>query len=178
MRDKRLTGKFEIPQQQYTGNRPPLIETEVNAVLTLWMEKNSLPEFMPRSLADEWWLNMMEPAQPDEVPRQVPLNSGEGSRWICPYHNRVLHSLSIFLRRPASEQRVIVAAREDGIFWRGDSIIFFMRVVDETTQMRKVGVENYRLESLRRMGKLLGSMGGGDGPCAEAIAEREATQQE
>ena len=177
MRDKRLTGKFERPQQNI-GSRPPLVETEINSLLASWAERNSLPECIPRSLVDEWWLNMMEPPQPEETPRQVPLNSGEGSRWVCPYHSRILYTLSIFLRLSVSDQRIVVAAREDGIFWRGDTIKFFMLVIDETQRMRKIGVENYRLESLRRMGKLLGSMGGGAGPCAEAIAEREAIQQE
>ena len=97
---------------------------------------------------------------------------------MCPYHSRILYTLSIFLRLSVSDQRIVVAAREDGIFWRGDTIKFFMLVIDETQRMRKIGVENYRLESLRRMGKLLGSMGGGAGPCAEAIAECEAIQQE
>lgn len=50
-----------------------------------------------------------------------------------------------------SEQRLIVAAREDRVYWRGEDIETFKRVYDETQEMRSMGAQKYREGAIKKL---------------------------
>lgn len=116
------------------------------------------------SEAAEWWVRMQEPPNPDyDAPRQVRVitNSDRNAyRWECPYHLRLAATLRRYVMLPPDHRELIEAAREDGVFWRGDEVKrgnkpgFFMRVYDETLKMREIGATRYIDESRRENGLL------------------------
>lgn len=156
MAEKRLTGKFE--KQERPTDQPPLVEHDLEKVLREYMSWKKLPEFMPPSPHDAatWWIDMQEKPSQQDRPHKVSVVGDDGFRWICPYHLRISYTLRKFLfAMKEAEQRIIMAAREDGVFWRGDDMYFFMLVIDETQRMRKIGVEAYREESLKKLKNFL-----------------------
>ena len=56
-----------------------------------------------------------------------------------------------FVDMKPDERRMIVAAREDRVYWRGHDIWFFMHVIGETTRMRGMGSLLIGRRSLKRM---------------------------
>lgn len=91
------------------------------------MRRGRLPDGMPVQATDaaDWWMARQDQARQDETPRKasVPNKRGdtqERHRWITPYNERVTHTLRKFLRIPHTEQRLILAAAEDEIYWRGE----------------------------------------------------------
>ena len=64
-----------------------------------------------------------------------------------------------FRRMKPSEQRVIEAARDERIFWRGESIEDFKRIYEETQRMRQIGPQAYRAEAMGKLKALVGRMG-------------------
>ena len=141
-------------QGKINHDRPPLVEDELMKIIGAYMARKPIPEFMPPAPIDaaRWWMDQQEPAGPDDKPRQVSIvGDDDNRRWICPYHLRVCETLKRFLSLPLKDQRIILAAREDGIYWRGDEMYFFMLVIAETEKMRKVGVSAYRDESINKL---------------------------
>ena len=53
-----------------------------------------------------------------------------------------------------STQRLIVSAKEDNIFWRGEDITDFYRVIAEFERVQKLGPEDYRKEAVSRIRKI------------------------
>jgi len=101
------------------------------------------------SFDETWFRNLIEPQRHSERVQQVPTKTGQA--WVWPYGNRVKHLLRDYLRADTKLQDVIKAAREDKIYWRGDTLDFFMTVIDETEKMRKVGVAAYRSRTMQIM---------------------------
>lgn len=137
--------------------KPPLVEHELMKVLGKYMARRQLPYFMPTQPieAARWWIEQQEPGKSDEAPRQVSIpGSDDARRWICPYHNRLVYTLWKFLHQPFADQKLILAAREDKIFWRGDEMKFFMLLIEEVSRMRKIGIDAYRNEALKKMKEL------------------------
>lgn len=52
-------------------------------------------------------------------------------------------------------RRLIQAAAEDGIEWRGEHMAHFLKVIEEVTLTREMNFEDYRREAVRWM-KTLG----------------------
>lgn len=92
-----------------------------------------------------------------EAPQRITRRDGSEA-WRWPYLDRCLVLARRFLRLPAAEQRTILAAREDGIAWRGDDLETFMRIVGEHYRMRELGAQAYRAEALSQLRGL--SLGG------------------
>lgn len=138
-------------------DRPPAVEDELMKVLGRYMAYRKLPDFMPPAPIDaaRWWMEQQEPPKEEDRPRQVSVfGANNERRWICPYHQRLSYTLGKFLNRMTpKEQKIILAAREDKIYWRGDEIDFLMLVIAETTRMRTMGIESYRIEALDKMKK-------------------------
>lgn len=147
-------GKFAQPQTAQEAPRgadkPTLAEVRqaVCDVLQAHMERFSatrLPEPMPPNLGDgvRWWIGtMQEPARWHEQPMSV-RTTGGGTRWDYPYQTRVVDNLLTFLRMPKNDRSMIVAGRDDGVFWRGEPVSVFIPIVDETHKMRRDGVKEY-----------------------------------
>jgi len=125
----------------YTADAPPHV-TDVlrEAALKMTGLAKHWHTDVPRTASElaAWWPTMQDPPSDKEAP------SNHDGVWKCPYHERLLVTLAIFLTRPAEEQSIIIEARKDGVYWRGDDIAFFARVWDETLRMRQMGVEEYR----------------------------------
>lgn len=97
------------------------------------------------------WLreNVLEGPQTEEAPYRHKKSEG----WAWPYLNRCLVHARMFVTMPHQHQSYIVAAREDGVVWRGEVFEVFQRVYDEAMRMREIGADAYRKEAI---GKLRG----------------------
>jgi len=116
------------------------------------------PTMMPfqPDLAAEWWVIMQERCRKGLPPKgeypqllSVPTKYKEDpkKRWDYPYRQRLQQNLRKFLRLPDAQQRLIVAAQEDGIYWRGedtetrhkalDNRTMFENIIAETEKMRE-----------------------------------------
>jgi len=173
---KSLVGKFE--ERVDLGDKPPTIEESLCLVLSELTVRGGLPSEMPRSVVEAaaWWVWMQEIPTQSDSPRRVSISGGSGQRWECPYHRRLEHTLRKFMGMRHEERHTILVAREEKIFWRGDEIHFFRRLIEETTRARKIGPSQYREEAISKMKKF--HIGGSIDNDEEALAEREAIQQE
>jgi len=125
--------------------------------------------------AARWWIDMQEKPAPHEAPHRHPVAASNGRdekpkyRWITPYTDRLRDNLRIFLTLTHEQHRLIIAAREDDIYWRGDDVehrnkyldgrTAFENVIYETERMRKIGVDAYKAEALQRMRKMTRGFG-------------------
>ena len=155
--------------------QPPDVYAECRKVLAGWQKKRKpWPRMMNRNFeaAARWWADeMQEPwNQATEMPRLANVQgNSDKQRWISPYQDRVVLCLRTFLSLPDAKQRIIVAAREDGFWWRGEhedswwvnpetkqqeKVWCFLIVLREYERQRELGVEAYRNEALARMRKL------------------------
>jgi hypothetical protein len=66
----------------------------------------------------------------------------------------VKYLLCVYLGATLDLQQLVVAAREDGIFWRGDDYPAFVCVIDETEKMRNLGLIEYRRQARATMGRV------------------------
>ena len=171
---KSLMGKFE--DRIDTGDRPPTIEESLCLVISARMARGGLPPEMPQVPIEAagWWMTMQEKPGSFDSPHRVPLMGGDGYRWECPYHRRLEYTLRKFMDMKPDERRMIVAAREDRVYWRGDDMYFFMIAIKETMRTREMGIVAYRDESLKRMKHGIRHLT----QDPEAAAERTAIQNE
>ncbi len=87
-----------------------------------------------------------QPFESVEKPTQVNVTGKSGAvRWYSPYVERLVTNLVKFLAElNEKDRRYIVAAKEEGIYWRGDPMKFFYKIVEETERLRKMGREAYQ----------------------------------
>lgn len=71
--------------------------------------------------------------------------------FVWPYAERVKYLLLKFLSSDHRLQNLIVAAREDNIFWRGDEFDEFVTLIDQYEKMRSMPKGKYRKQSFREM---------------------------
>lgn len=147
-------------------------EEELVKVMAKWLNKSMrrLPALMPQSLpeAARWWMAMQEPFNKRyDQPRQVPVfgRTDDSYRIECPYIRRICNTVIIFLRMKPHKQKLVVAAKEDGFWWRGEEedvwrkgadgkpekVWLFTNVLREYERQREIGTEAYRLEAVKRM---------------------------
>lgn len=147
---KRKDGFFEDDARQ-TEHRPscPRLTADVLAEYVYTLKKR--PAMMPAEAiaASEWWMRHQSPPKPYEAARQV--ETRDGPIWQMPYTERTLYCLKKFCSLSHADQTIVVAAAEDGCFWRGDDMGFFFHnnpsVYTETMRMREIGVDAYKAES-------------------------------
>ena len=61
-------------------------------------------------------------------------------------------------RMKPTEQKFIIAARQDGIYWRGESFEQFHQIYSETCKMRDMGLHEYRMQAIANLRKLIATM--------------------
>lgn len=123
------------------------VHTELAAILRRHKAEHCLP---PDPLdAARAWLTVIEKPKAGEQPQQY--SKGERVFYRWPYAERAVYCLLRFLTLDERGQRLILAAREDEIFWRGDDLDFFRRVIDETFALRDMGVEAYRADASKKL---------------------------
>ena len=123
-----------------------------------WLaERLPWPSEVPRGgRLVEWWAAMQEPFDPRyEAARQVPVMGGDGYRTEYPYHDRLTGTLWAYLRSAPDMRRLVVSARQDGHWWRGEERDVFLRVVNETERMREMGLDAYRVDALTKAREFL-----------------------
>ncbi len=130
-------------------SRPPQVESALAAVLRWYTRKHRLPDCMPQEPGDavRWWIGMQEqPFENVEKPTQVNVTGKSGAvRWYSPYVERVVGNLVKFIvELNEKDRRYVVAAQQEGIYWRGDPMKFFYKIVEETERLRKMGREAYQ----------------------------------
>ena len=143
-----------------TDAPPHITETLGKILRSYQMRKHHLPACMPQDVdqAAQFWIGMQEaPNEQFESPRRTGTKDG-GSTWDCPYHARLGLTLRVFLKLKHEDQKIIIACREDGVFWRGDDIDFLLKVAHETARMHEIGIESYRREAMDKSRKFLGRM--------------------
>lgn len=92
----------------------------------------SQTEIMQGNTALTFFTGLFQPAQPGEGKRQLK-NSVD---W--PYANRVINFARVFLRLNDREKSYIIKTSQAGIWWRGDDIQNFRRIVEETLNYRRL----------------------------------------
>lgn len=131
------------------------------AVMRWQRERLPWPSDVPQGerLAS-WWSSMQEPYEPAlERPRQVPVLGGDEYRTEYPYHDRMRETLWRYLCAPQSLRRLVVAAREDGHWWRGEDAAMLLGIMAERERMADMGSSAYRQRSMARARELLQGMG-------------------
>lgn len=144
--------RFSPPEMahQNVSARAEDITSTLVGILRSWKAKRlRWPEMMPLDYvqAAQWWVRMQEPA--DEIferPREMPvMGKGETStRMDYPYIRRLCATLRAFLMTDAKQQGFIVAAKEEGIWWRGEDKEHYAVVIREVDSQRVLGVEEHR----------------------------------
>ncbi|MGL4557899.1 MAG: hypothetical protein ACRCV5_10370 [Afipia sp.] len=88
------------------------------------------PAAAPRDphLAARWLLRLLEPQQREEQPQQRTLRDGSAIT-VWPYWTRALCQARRFITLPAPVQQAIVAGVAQGVWWRGEAVEDFQRVV-------------------------------------------------
>ena len=124
-------------------------KAKTNTMPTLDTLKSEIKELGLRN-DPEWYLKLLEKHRPEEAPRKVQAKSG-GFLWQWPYRDRVLFCLRKFKSLPEVEQQTIISARKDKIYWRGDDLDFFMRVIEETEKMREMGIDKYKAQAMKQL---------------------------
>ena len=138
---------------------PPKVEDILAEIASRWLSSNLVRKAdqriptNPQDLATWWIKNQSQPHERFDRPRQDSKRDG-GVFWKTPYIDRVAHTLKVFLTLDKGFQGLIIAAAEDGIFWRGDSREFFISLIAEHSEMKNN--PGYRQEAIQKMRAYLG----------------------
>lgn len=156
---KRLTDHREEYAPIHTG--PPKAHDVLANIATEWLGSRLIHKAhpgIPRNANElpAWWMKHQAPPTDLDTPSQHSTRDGSGTVWRVPYIDRVAYTLTRFLRIEKSFQGLIIAAAEDGIFWRGDSQEFFIALIAEHDRMKLT--PNYRAGAIQKMRGAVGSM--------------------
>ena len=156
------------PSRQITSTSP---EDGLKGLLKMWqIKRKRWPQMMPRDLdeAARWWVWMQEPADPRFEAMQLrPLQGKEETEMSMafPYIERLRNTLTAFLGMNHTKQTRVVAARQEGFWWRGESedvwwknkdgkserVWSFEVVLREYARQRMIGTVAYQKEAVERM---------------------------
>ena len=151
--------------------RPPDVYADCRSVLVDWRKQQKpWPRMMDNGIqaAARWWVDeMQEPwNRATEMPRLTSVQgNSDKQRWISPYQDRVVQCLRIFLLLPEARQRIVVAARQDGFWWRGEyetvtdwetgkKVWCFSLVLREYERQQQMGRDEYRKHAIARMRRM------------------------
>lgn len=137
------------------GQGMPTVQDLKNDVIAILNQRKDggrhLPDVMSNQpiKAADWLLSLFEKHSKTESP--FPRTGKSGKFWCWPYAERVIRLTKQFLGVDKELQSLIVSAREDKIAWRGESRNEFLSVIREIDVMRKIGVDEYRKQAIRKM---------------------------
>ncbi len=154
--------KYDDNSTDDTTEQPPkpavpvTVEVLANVVRSHQMARGLIPQGMPMKPQDaaRWWVDHQEAQLPHERPREIKTAGPKGkSTWQCPYTERLAATFRKFLKLPSHAQRLILAAWEDGIPWRGEGtedryaafgdLTMFEKVIEETEKFNTMGRTEY-----------------------------------
>ena len=109
------------------------------------------PAGMPHNAmeAAKWFISLIEFQKSGEGIKEMTTKTSK-TYWAWPYSDRVISSLKLFYRQSPKMQTIIVAAKQDGVHWRGDTMKVFLVIIEENEKMRALGIHEYRIESRKR----------------------------
>jgi hypothetical protein len=95
---------------------------------------------MPRELsaAVSWWANAM---QEERFPNETSED----------HATRCAQSLFAFMHMTDQERNFIIAARDDGVYYRGEKFVTFQMVYEETMKLRNIGAAAYIADTQARL---------------------------
>lgn len=99
-------------------------------------------------------VNLFEKELPEEKLKLVTTKSKTGTDkklYVWLYAERIKYLLIKFLGAGHKLQSLIVAAREDDIYWRGDEFDVFVSLITQYEKMRSMPKGKYRKQSFRQM---------------------------
>lgn len=114
--------------------------------------KQRFEKILTREGADftvDWFLNLV--GQPNKIDGPRLIRTKTGSHWQWPYAERSIFLSRKFMKSAADFKKFIIAAREDGIFWRGDDPDEFYRIAGEIELFRTKDDSEYRQNAMTRM---------------------------
>lgn len=151
---------------EYGQSMPPDPASIIKHGLYAWQAqcRRPLPEPCPRDFDEcvAWWREQM---QEPEYRGETKIRSGgagtdQAPNWDCGYAVRVRSSLLRFLALTEQERKFVVGARQDGIFYRGESMAHFADIAEETMRQKEIGAEAYRRTGVTAMTHAIASMTG------------------
>lgn len=161
-----------------TRSAPPTImQALIEEITRIGMRKfGGLPVSTSQDMA-RYWITHNSPAiEHFESPREVATAAKEGVRWICPYHERLIGTLRAFALMGPADRRIVLAGIEtEHVWWRGEQTKAYLNIIDETNQMRSIGIAAYRERAIEKMKSFVAKKVIHD---PEAEAERAAIQNE
>jgi len=101
--------------------------------------------------ASKWFMAILDRSTQSEGPQRVSTRNGEAYHYIWPYLSRCRAHVNMFLHATREHQDYILAAYDDGIRWRGENLDELRGVVNEFYEMRKIGVAEYRKQSIAKL---------------------------
>lgn len=107
----------------------------------------------------QWLMNLFDAPTRGEAPQWLPSRNGDGGHYLWPYLARCKLLANKFLNAPLAYQETIIAARADGVGWRGEEADALVVVVGEFYEMREMGATAYRRDALAKMKQVLGGFG-------------------
>lgn len=110
----------------------------VESILTFHASRGGkLPDLVPagNKTAAAWFLDFL--IEPYDKDCDKAMNTHAGG-YIALYRQRVADYVRRFLDLSQQDQRYVIAAREDGCYWRGDDMAIFPNIVDETVKYKSM----------------------------------------
>lgn len=144
--------------QNNVRNPPPnILDTLVEEITRIGTHQfRGLPVASPADIARFWIVHNKPADEWTEMPKEVATLSKDGTRWVCPYHMRLVGTLRAFVLLNPSERRIVISGiSEEKVWWRGDSVKHYLGVIDETHKMRAMGIDAYRELALEKMKNML-----------------------
>jgi len=120
----------------------PLIEP-IGVLITILKRHSAKnrrkPKMMPSTVreAAQYWIDHQEP--PNDYKEAVTENHKNGTLtgYDTPYHDRLARTLRSFLGLRSIYQAVVIDAAERGIYWRGEDMDIFPKIIIESDEMAK-----------------------------------------
>jgi len=150
-------------------------DEQLQDILKVWKLKGKRwPHGMPPDCFDAavWWIGRQESRKywEKQTKTPIPVKHGEPEKYriVDNYADRVVTNLRKFLHLPNDQQRFIIAAWEDGLFWRGedtetpmpqfDGRTLFENILHERERMIQIGVTSYREEVRKKARSIIRTM--------------------
>lgn len=142
-----------------SGNRPTLqtLKQDLQTAAIDIFERKGKPISGATAveMGDKWIYLYFKPGGFDN-PREI--TNKAGSHWRWDYGDQVIAHFKKYVSLPAKDRNIIQDARGEGIYWRGDELVFFKTVINETKKMREIGIAKYQPECVSRIKSIAGRM--------------------
>jgi len=133
------------------GAKPADLIPDARATIVAILERMNMN---PSGELVSSFMELFEPEREYERRFSKPTKTGRVIT-VDPYAERIGYQVKKYMSLSGEDQSFIKAAREDGIFWRGDDMAFFQKVCDQNMIMKEIGVSSYRTKAIRSLKNLI-----------------------